>query len=184
MFKREQERNIREEKKIPQVIFFLTFTKQGGLFLGSRAAVCDKEIKKNNIKFLAQTAGGLEKFYPPWGKRLEGFENNGTLTILRLGWIDEPKQDILNNIAEGIKFIHEGRKKGDGVLVNCAQGKSRSGTLVIAYLMAHQGMTAEEATQKTQSIRSIVHPNPGFMAQLLELEKSTTLGELRKECQS
>ena len=100
-----------------------------------------------------------------------------------MGWIDEPKQDILSNIQEGIRFIHEGRKKGSGVLVNCAQGKSRSGTLVIAYLMAHKGMSAEEATKMTQKLRSIVQPNPGFMAQLLELEKSEDMKKLREECQ-
>mmetsp|Transcript_18403 Transcript_18403/g.28807 ORF Transcript_18403/g.28807 Transcript_18403/m.28807 type:complete len:228 (-) Transcript_18403:93-776(-) len=153
----------------------------GGLYLGSRAAVCDSEIKKKNIKHLAQTAGGLEKFYPPWGKRLDKYESDGTLTIFRLGWIDEPAQNILTNVGEGVKFIHEGRKKGEGVLVNCAQGKSRSGTMVIAYLMAHKGMTAEAACKMVQKIRSIVQPNPGFMSQLEEFEKSDELQELRKE---
>ena len=54
---------------------------------------------------------------------------------------------------------------GKPVLVNCAQGKSRSGTFAVcAYLMATRDLGAAAALRMVQERRPFVQPNPGFMA--------------------
>jgi len=56
------------------------------------------------------------------------------------------------------------------VLVHCAAGKSRSASLVIAYLMREFKWKYEEAFNYVKSKRSIVQPNPGFVKLLKNCE--------------
>ncbi|KAH0943112.1 hypothetical protein HID58_002749 [Brassica napus] len=73
---------------------------------------------------------------------------------------------------ECIHFIDEAKKQGGSVLVHCFVGKSRSVTIVVAYLMKKHGMTLTQALQHVQSIRPVANPNAGFIRQLQDLEKS------------
>lgn len=57
------------------------------------------------------------------------------------------------------------------VFVHCAMGVSRSGALVLAYLMICQGLSLAEAIAAVRLNRDI-GPNSGFLQQLLELELS------------
>jgi protein-tyrosine phosphatase len=50
-------------------------------------------------------------------------------------------------------------------------GKSRSATIVIAYLMRFKNMRFEEAYKFVRGQRSMVFPNLGFIRQLREYEK-------------
>jgi len=52
--------------------------------------------------------------------------------------------------------------------VHCHQGVSRSCTACIAYLIAKNGLTYEDAFAKVQGARAICNPNTGFICQLLE----------------
>lgn len=53
-----------------------------------------------------------------------------------------------------------------GVYVHCAEGKSRSGMVVVAYVMMVKRINLDEALAFVQSKRSIVQPNPSFMTGL------------------
>lgn len=57
------------------------------------------------------------------------------------------------------------------VFVHCAMGVSRSGALVLAYLMICQGLSLTEAIIAVRLNRDI-GPNAGFLGQLVELELS------------
>jgi len=52
------------------------------------------------------------------------------------------------------------------ILVNCAQGKSRSGTIVIDWLMRSRGHTFKQALAICRAQRPCVRPNSGFRHQL------------------
>jgi len=54
------------------------------------------------------------------------------------------------------------------VLVHCAQGVSRSVSVVAAFLISQYGWSPAEAIQYIQTKRRIAEPNPGFVGQLLE----------------
>ncbi|XP_046275898.1 dual specificity phosphatase 29 [Marmota monax] len=56
------------------------------------------------------------------------------------------------------------------ILVHCAMGRSRSATLVLAYLMIHRNMTLVDAVQQVAKNRCVL-PNRGFLKQLRELDK-------------
>jgi dual specificity phosphatase 12 len=50
--------------------------------------------------------------------------------------------------------------------VNSAAGKSRSATVVAAYLMATHKIDVEEALARIRKVRPFAEPNDGFMEQL------------------
>jgi len=87
--------------------------------------------------------------------------------------IIEAEDTNVYNIAQHFsackKFINAGRKNG-GVLVHCMQGRSRSGSVVIAYVMESEGLGYRDALQFVQRARSIVKPNPNFEEQLIKHE--------------
>eukprot|EP00747_Dinoflagellata_sp_TGD_P055458 gnl/TRDRNA2_/TRDRNA2_149550_c1_seq2.p1 gnl/TRDRNA2_/TRDRNA2_149550_c1~~gnl/TRDRNA2_/TRDRNA2_149550_c1_seq2.p1 ORF type:complete len:408 (-),score=51.74 gnl/TRDRNA2_/TRDRNA2_149550_c1_seq2:210-1373(-) len=57
------------------------------------------------------------------------------------------------------------------VLVHCMAGRSRSATIVIAYLMARRDMTLRQAIDHVKFRRPMIFPNLGFLEQLVEYEK-------------
>ena len=52
------------------------------------------------------------------------------------------------------------------VLIHCAQGISRSGAIVVAYLMQTRSLDYESALASARASRSIITPNSGFADQL------------------
>jgi len=61
-------------------------------------------------------------------------------------------------------------ESGKRLVINCAQGKSRSGTAATAYLVATEGLSAAAALARVQAARPFVQPNPGFLRQLSQME--------------
>jgi protein tyrosine phosphatase (PTP) superfamily phosphohydrolase (DUF442 family) len=78
---------------------------------------------------------------------------------------DDEHDDIAQFFEATNAFIAKGRRKG-GVLVHCYAGQSRSSTLVMAYLIAREGLQAEQALQVVKTARPCACPNSGFMRQL------------------
>lgn len=58
------------------------------------------------------------------------------------------------------------------VLVHCAEGVSRSVSVVAAYLMASQGWTPTQAIDFIKNKRRIANPNFGFIQQLHEYSRN------------
>ncbi|KAF1952886.1 phosphatases II [Byssothecium circinans] len=90
---------------------------------------------------------------------------------------DDPDQDVLQYfehacryIEDGLESLNEEGKKG-GVFVHCAMGKSRSATLVVAYLMWKFGVEWEEGLEQLCEGRPVCDPNLGFKEQLAVWEK-------------
>ncbi|KFZ65332.1 Dual specificity protein phosphatase 22, partial [Antrostomus carolinensis] len=75
------------------------------------------------------------------------------------------------HFRESIKFIHECRLTGEGCLVHCLAGVSRSVTLVVAYIMTITDFGWEDALSVVRAARSCANPNMGFQRQLQEFEK-------------
>ena len=79
-----------------------------------------------------------------------------------------------------VKFVDDNRRAGRKTFVHCRNGVSRSGLVVVAYLMFKNRWTRDEALEFVRSKREIARPNPAFMERLLEWEhevRSSTAGE-------
>jgi dual specificity phosphatase 12 len=98
---------------------------------------------------------------------------------------DHPNENLLQHFDESVRYmdgalseVHEDAEKGlgrqasqkqketGGVFVHCAMGKSRSATLVVAYLMWKYGLDSQTALDQLCEGRPVCDPNPGFKEQL------------------
>ncbi|KAL8242601.1 hypothetical protein R6Q59_012903 [Mikania micrantha] len=131
-----------------------------GLYLGSVGAANNKTLLKSlNITHILTVASSLPPAYP----------NDFIYKV-----VDVPdKEDV--NIAKFFNdcfgFINEAKRTG-GVLVHCFVGRSRSVTIVVAYLMKKHRMGSSEALNLVKCKRSVAAPNSGFIGQLQRYEKS------------
>lgn len=66
----------------------------------------------------------------------------------------------LEQIRDGVKFVHEQILAGKEVLVHCKAGRGRSATIVICYLLTHGGMkSVDEAIQFVKARRNVININ-------------------------
>nr|POF14213.1 isoform 2 of dual specificity protein phosphatase 1 [Quercus suber] len=79
---------------------------------------------------------------------------------------DDPNEDLLKHFHATNAFIDEALQGGGAVFVHCAMGKSRSATIVCAYLMWKHRITAKAALDQLCEGRPVCSPNPGFGEQL------------------
>jgi hypothetical protein len=82
----------------------------------------------------------------------------------------EPAPD-LEWLRRMVEFVDAQRRAGRMVYVHCAAGISRSGMVIVAYLMFKNHWTRDEALAFVRTKRDIVRPNPAFMELLAEWEK-------------
>ncbi|XP_009076563.1 PREDICTED: dual specificity phosphatase DUPD1 [Acanthisitta chloris] len=88
---------------------------------------------------------------------------------------DLPTFDLSQFFYSASKFIdHALQDERSKVLVHCAMGRSRSATLVLAYLMIYKNMTVVDAIKQVSRHRCIL-PNRGFLKQLRELDIALAL---------
>lgn len=80
---------------------------------------------------------------------------------------DSEYEDLLIHLPRACSFIQSALAQGGKVLVHCAMGVSRSPTVVCAYLMSTQRLSARAAIQYVRKRRPKIHPNYGFMKQLI-----------------
>lgn len=84
---------------------------------------------------------------------------------------DNEDTDIGNIFEAGSDFIDQVEQTGGRVLVHCFEGRSRSATLVLAYLMLRKNMTLLEAWNSLKRVHRRAQPNDGFARTLLDLDR-------------
>lgn len=90
--------------------------------------------------------------------------------VLDLDMEDYEEFDCTAAIAKALPAMTAAIDRGNNVVVNCAAGRSRSTTIVIAYLMTARRMTLQDSLLLVRSRRPIACPNLGFMLQLMKME--------------
>ena len=98
---------------------------------------------------------------------------------------DDPNEDLATHWDAAFDFLNNSSNQscnseqqqqkqqdhhGDGVLVHCVSGISRSGATVIMYVMRKHGVSYDEALALVRQKRPQVSPNSGFQKQLRRLE--------------
>lgn len=119
-------------------------------------------MKQYQIKYILNAAVELEDY----------FHQNPEFHYKRMELRDCPNQHmcIKNVFEEAFAFINEAKNSNLRVLVHCRGGRSRSVTIVIAYLMKTYNWTLTQAYDHVQSKNPLISPNLGFMGQLLYYE--------------
>ncbi|KAJ8367301.1 hypothetical protein AAFF_G00321110 [Aldrovandia affinis] len=137
------------------------------LFLGNERDAQDLELLlRLNITFVVNVTTHLPLYHLA----------TGLVRYKRLPATDSSKQNLRQYFEEVFEFIEEAHQSGQGVLVHCQAGVSRSATIVIAYLMKHTLMTMMDSYKYVRSRRPVVSPNLNFMGQLLEFERDLNSG--------
>eukprot|EP00993_Chasmostoma_nieuportense_P005039 NODE_5679_length_626_cov_2.845691_g5515_i0.p1 GENE.NODE_5679_length_626_cov_2.845691_g5515_i0~~NODE_5679_length_626_cov_2.845691_g5515_i0.p1 ORF type:complete len:150 (-),score=19.78 NODE_5679_length_626_cov_2.845691_g5515_i0:50-499(-) len=112
----------------------------------------------------------------------EELKANG-INNYQLRWDDSMTQPIYpsQELDEAVDFLHRLVTQGDTVLVSCSMGKSRSTSVLIAYLIACKGVSYDEALRICKQSRPVAKPNANFERQLRQLEKDVQqkLSEVR-----
>jgi len=142
---------------------------------GFVSAMNIKFMQEKSITLVVNTAAGLECHFPKFAKIGQLYEQNG-VKRLHLNYHDVVDQEIeWSELLFVLEAIQETIESGHGVLVHCAQGRSRSSTVVLAYLMWKNGMHYDEALEFVQSRRSMSQPNQGFESRLRSLYEVGTI---------
>ncbi|XP_074343830.1 dual specificity protein phosphatase PHS1-like [Apium graveolens] len=84
---------------------------------------------------------------------------------------DEEDANIDDLFAEAHHFIDEVEQIGGKVLVHCFEGRSRSATVVLAYLMLKKNFTLLKAWNTLKRVHRRAQPNDGFAKILLDLDR-------------
>uniref|UniRef100_A0A0D9V0M5 Uncharacterized protein n=1 Tax=Leersia perrieri TaxID=77586 RepID=A0A0D9V0M5_9ORYZ len=84
---------------------------------------------------------------------------------------DDENADIIDVFQDASDFIDYVEHIHGKVLVHCFEGKSRSATVVLAYLMLRKKFTLLQAWNMLKKVHRRAHPNDGFAKVLLDLDK-------------
>ena len=131
------------------------------IFIGSyQNAKNYEELEKNNIKYILNCASECKNL----------FEDK--IKYLKLDIKDQNDFPIQDYFEKGIQFIIDSLNNNDGnILIHCMEGKSRSTTILMAYLIECKNETTNSAYKILKNKRQLTMPNLGFMNKLREFEK-------------
>lgn len=148
----------------------------GGLFLSGFHAVLSKTfLAEQNIGLIVNTAKSLGTFWPAYKRQCDYLTSSDEpIRIIEMNWLDNDVQILdFERICTTICQIHKMRvEEGKSVLVHCAQGKSRSTTLVLAYLMVLNKTNLQDTLSLVKSKRRMAEPNKNFMKRLKMFENN------------
>ncbi|KAG7153895.1 dual specificity protein phosphatase 3-like [Homarus americanus] len=155
------------------------------LYLGDcDAAMNEQYLLRHGITHVVNAADNSSGPAPV--KTGPNYYKDPSITYLGLDLIDLPFINISTHFEKATDFIDSALRSGGTVLVHCRQGRSRSATIVAAFLMMCRNMTAATALTLLRENREI-RPNNGFLQQLAQLDLNLfriRLEKLRNESSS
>ncbi|XP_062580889.1 dual specificity protein phosphatase 3-like [Saccostrea cucullata] len=139
-----------------------------GILLGNYyIAKNTEELKRKRVTHVVNCAQG-SKFNQI--NTDEEYFSGTDIKFLGIKATDTPRFPINQHFQSTADFIDEALKEKGTVYVHCQSGMSRSGSIVLAYLMIKKGMTVMDAVKHVRDKREIF-PNDGFLKQLCELDQ-------------
>ncbi|XP_059537461.1 phosphatidylglycerophosphatase and protein-tyrosine phosphatase 1-like [Myotis daubentonii] len=108
----------------------------------------------------------------------------GGVEQLRLSTVDMTGVPTLANLQKGVQFALQYQSLGQSVYVHCKAGRSRSATMVAAYLIQVYNWSPEEAVRAIAKIRPHIRIRPGQFEILKEFHKEMTAEAAKKEAVS
>ncbi|KPI90667.1 putative dual-specificity protein phosphatase [Leptomonas seymouri] len=165
-------RTVTEDVPPTQILRFL--------FLGSVKDAQDSDfLAKHNIRYIINVS---QEEYWSVDKRLQIFtfkvDDSATADIASLF---TPTRSLINSVRDRYyRSEAAGKTSRPAVLVHCQKGRSRSATIVLAYLIYTNGWSVAEAMRYVVTRRPCAEPNIGFMEELRKLQESLPAEERTK----
>ena len=139
------------------------------LALGAHRDVCDlKAIRSLGIRAFLCVAKEVTNVLPPFVTDHD--LDCGAVEFKHMQLADVGATRLEDSYAEVFDYIDRNAAAGRPVALFCQQGKSRSVSFVVAYLMREHQCDAEEALSLVSSIYPKADPNIGFIGQLKDLD--------------
>lgn len=140
-----------------------------GLYQGGwQAAMNEKYLQAANVGLVINTAGGLEDMFPKF--RPNALYERLGIGTLKFEWEDSANTTFTStDIGQARDAIKGMLENGKSVLVHCAQGRSRSGAIVVAYVSQAESLSIDDALERVQDKRVMAQPNDHFMKLLREM---------------
>lgn len=95
---------------------------------------------------------------------------NIKLSYERIAIDDNGGIELSTWFEKASSFIGEVRARGEAVLVHCREGRSRSVTMCVAYMMIGMKMTLKDAMERIHEAIFDENVNAGFKRQLMDLD--------------
>lgn len=147
------------------------------LFLGSVKDAQDAGfLAKNKIRYIINVS--QEEYWSVDTKvQIFTFKVDDTATA-DIASLFQPTRDLINSIrARYYRHASTESARRPAVLVHCQKGRSRSATIVLAYLIYTNGWSVAEAMKYVGTRRPCAEPNIGFMEELRKLQESLSAEE-------
>lgn len=127
------------------------------LYIGSISSCYDiNMLKQIGITHIISVIAGFE---PPFPSDFE---------YLVINALDDENTLLKDKFKICNEFIENGLENNGKVLIHCVFGKSRSATILCAYLIDKFGMSYNNTLSVLQKKREIIEPNKFFETQLIE----------------
>ncbi|KAI7805543.1 putative inactive dual specificity phosphatase 27-like [Triplophysa rosa] len=137
-----------------------------GLYIGDESSARDKGLLADlGITHIVNSADGAHRINTG-----AGFYTDMSITYCGVEASDHPQFDLSQYFSPTASFIKSALAQNGKVLVHCAMGVSRSGALVLAFLMMCKDLTLSDAIIAVRLNRDIC-PNSGFLEQLRTLDE-------------
>jgi predicted protein tyrosine phosphatase len=135
----------------------------GSLFIGPKEAAANPDtLRARNIKRVIVCCSSIPCYLSN--------SDEADIRYLRLAMADSLDQNLLEHLPYAFSFIEEGIRSGEATLVHCNAGVSRSGAVVVAWLMRSQRLSFAEALALAKTKRAIITPNTNFVEQLVDAD--------------
>ncbi|KAM8727089.1 dual specificity phosphatase 28 isoform 1-T3 [Acanthopagrus schlegelii] len=129
------------------------------LFISNARSACSDELIQQEAVTLCINVSKQQPFPSAGVKKLQ------------IPVYDDPAEDLYSHFDRCADAIQKEENRGGRSVVYCKNGRSRSATVCVAYLMKHRKLTLTDALQKVKTARHVIDPNPGFMSQLQKYEQ-------------
>ncbi|XP_078121132.1 dual specificity phosphatase 28 [Sander vitreus] len=130
------------------------------LFISNARSACSDELLQREAVTLCINVS-----------KQQPFPAAAAVSKLQIPVYDDPNEDLYAHFDRAADAIQKEANSGGRSVVYCKNGRSRSATICIAYLMKHRRLTLTEALQKVKTARHEIDPNPGFLSQLQRYEQ-------------
>lgn len=126
-----------------------------GIYLGNINSVYDfDKLKSLGITHIISVIGG---FIPPYPD---------DFNYLVINALDTPYTELSDNFDTANDFIDDAIMDNSKILIHCQAGRSRSATILAAYIIKTFGIEVGLVISLIKNKRSIIEPNKYFVSQL------------------